>query len=330
MELPRRPGRLSRNPEPRSLTALTTVPVAVARTRQAAILDRGTQQARGARGTGGLALAGRQLPAHVPGSPPATRAASARSRRRASADRIPYSRPANVVTREAKSSMFERKHGHRPAGVFEMESAPPMARVLPLSACDRQQAAIERHDSDPGRALLRLQLPTRADPESYRDWTWVACPVTLPPTIPANAVLHLPTLRIKGGKVRADLAYTHPVPKPARCGHTVAIGVDWGLNTLLSAGAARLHADGTITALGAGAQYRANGVLAKQHRLRRHGERLHAKADQYQRLTDGGGSYSLAARHQVLAEEARRVAGAGRTSMMPSPGQPPGGPLTRP
>jgi hypothetical protein len=218
--------------------------------------------------------------------------------------------PSSVInSRTRQAAMFERNHGHRPAGVFEMESAPPVARVLPLSACDRQQATIERHDSDPGRALLRLQLPTRADPESYRDWTWVACPVTLPPTIPANAVLHLPTLRIKGGKVRADLAYTHPVPKPARCGHTVAIGVDWGLNTLLSAGAARLHADGTITALGAGAQYRANGVLAKQHRLRRHGERLHAKADQYQRLTDGGGSCSLAARHQVLAEEARRVAG---------------------
>ena len=84
--------------------------------------------------------------------------------------------------------------------------------------------------------------PTRA---SYRDWTWVACPIALPPTVPAGAVLHLPTLRIHQGKVRADLAYTHPVPKTRRTGHTVALGVDWGLNTLLSAGAARLHDDGT-------------------------------------------------------------------------------------
>ena len=216
--------------------------------------------------------------------------------------------PSSVISsRTRQAAAFERKHGRLPADVFELEPAPPMALVLPLSACDRQQATMERHDGDPGRALLRLQLPTRADPGSYRDWTWVACPVTLPPTIPANAVLHLPALRVKGGKVRADLAYTHPVPKPARSGHTVALGVDWGLNTLLSAGAARLHADGTITALGAGAQYRANGVLAKQHRLRRQGERLHAKADQYQRLTDGGGR-PLTARRQVLAEEARRVA----------------------
>jgi len=57
--------------------------------------------------------------------------------------------------------------------------------------------------------------------------------------------------------VRADLAHTHPVPKAKRTGHTVALGVDWGLNTLLSAGAVRLHEDGRITAL-AGSRGRRN------------------------------------------------------------------------
>lgn len=57
-----------------------------------------------------------------------------------------------------------------------------------------------------------------------------------------------------------------------------------GLNTLLSAGAVRLYGDGKITALGAGAMFRAAGVLAKQHRLRRESEHLHTKTDQYQRL----------------------------------------------
>ncbi|WP_240509417.1 hypothetical protein [Streptomyces agglomeratus] len=163
------------------------------------------------------------------------------------------------------------EHDRMPVDVFEVESAPKAARMLLLSACDGQQAAIERGD-EPGRALLRLQLPTRPDPASYRDWTWVACPITLPPTIPAGAVLHLPTLRIHQGKVRADLAYTHVVPKTQRTGHTVALGADWGLNTLLSAGAARLHHDGRITVLGAGGMFRADGVLAKQHRLRRESE----------------------------------------------------------
>ncbi|MGW8767269.1 zinc ribbon domain-containing protein [Streptomyces sp. NPDC055815] len=79
--------------------------------------------------------------------------------------------------------------------------------------------------------------------------------------------------------------------------------MDWGLNTLLSAGTARLHDDGRITALGAGAQFRAAGVLAKQYRLRRISEHLHAKSDHYTRLADP----TLDGRAATLAEEIRRV-----------------------
>ncbi|MFF4350953.1 hypothetical protein [Streptomyces sp. NPDC001530] len=158
--------------------------------------------------------------------------------------------PSSVITsRTRQIAAFVNKHGRMPVDGFEVEAAPRAARMLPLSACDGQEATIERAD-DPGRALLRVQLPSRPDPRSYADWTWVACPIMLPPTIPASAVLHLPTLRLHQGKVRADLAYTHAVPKTRRSGHTVALGVDWGLNTLLSAEAARLHEDGTITAIG--------------------------------------------------------------------------------
>jgi len=229
--------------------------------------------------------------------------------------------PSGVIrSRTRQIATFQQQHGRLPAGVFELEKAPQAARMLLLSACDGQQAAIERCASDPRRALLRLQLPTRPDPRSYADWTWVVCPITLPPTIPANAVLHLPTLRMTGGKVRADLAHTHVVPKAHRAGHHVALGVDWGLNTLLSAGAARLHDDGRLNALGTGAQFRAAGVLAKQHRLRRLSEHLHTKADQYQRLiddhtgdTDDTG-HPLHAKHEVLREEIRRVS-ARRTNL---------------
>ncbi|MBZ9643589.1 transposase, partial [Streptomyces sp. PSKA30] len=193
--------------------------------------------------------------------------------------------PSGVIrSRTRQITAFAGKNGRLPADVFELEAPPRAARMLLLSACDGQQATIERGEDDPQRALLRVQLPVRSDPRSYRDWTWVACPVTLPPTVPPGAVLHLPTLRLTGRKVRADLAYTHAVPRTSRTGHTVALGVDWGLNTLLSAGAARLHDDGHITALGYGAQFRAAGVLARQHRLRRLSEHLHAKADHYQRL----------------------------------------------
>jgi hypothetical protein len=107
--------------------------------------------------------------------------------------------------------------------------------------------------------------------------------------------------------VRADLAYTHAVPTTRRSGHTVALGVDWGLNTLLSAGAARLHHDGTLTALGAGGMFRAAGVLAKQHRLRRLSEHLHTKTGHYQRLIGQAGPHHLTDRHAVLAGEIRHV-----------------------
>ncbi|WKU44688.1 zinc ribbon domain-containing protein [Streptomyces sp. VNUA116] len=215
--------------------------------------------------------------------------------------------PGSVIkARTRQIAAFERKHGRLPADVFELEATPRPAGMLLLSACDGQQTTIERTDA-PGRALLRLQLPTRPDPRSYRDWTWVACPISLPPTIPAGAVLHLPTLRIHDGRVRADVAYTHAAPKTRRTGHTVALGVDWGLNTLLAAGAVRLQSNGRMTALGAGGMFRAAGVLAKQHRLRRSSETLHAKADHYQRLTGGHADHALASKHAVLAGEIKRV-----------------------
>ncbi|MCW3818374.1 zinc ribbon domain-containing protein [Micromonospora sp. DR5-3] len=216
--------------------------------------------------------------------------------------------PSSVIKgRTRQVARFRAAHGRLPVDVFEFEGVPRVSRMLLLAACDRQQATIERSDTDARRVLLRLQLPTRPDPRAYRDWTWVACPISLPPTVPASAILHLPTLRVTGRQVRADLAYSHPVPKARRTGHTVALGVDWGLNTLLSAGALRLHPDGRITALGAGGQFRAAGVLAKQHRLRRHGERLHAKADHYQRLAGCDERHHLVGKHEVLRDEIRHV-----------------------
>jgi hypothetical protein len=171
-----------------------------------------------------------------------------------------------------------------------------------------QEATIERPTTDPRRALLRLQLPVRPDPRGHRDWEWTAISLILPPTVPVGAVLHLPTLGLVHGTVRAGVAFSSAVPQARRDGHVIALGVDWGLNTLLSAGAVRLHPDGTITTLGAGGQYRASGVLARQHKLRRHGELLQAKADQHDRIIAGDERHPLAARKAVLDEEARRVA----------------------
>lgn len=217
--------------------------------------------------------------------------------------------PSSVIrARTQQAERYLRDQGRFPAGVTELEGPPHVPGLLLLAAGDRQQAVLERHETDPRRALLRLQLPVRPDPRGYGDWSWVAVPLHLPPTVPASAVLHLPALRACGGRVLADLAFTTGVPRASRAGHVVALGIDWGLNTLLSAGACRLSPDGTITALGAGAQYRAGGVLARQHRLRRQGEALHAKLSHHQRLAAGRENHPAAARAAVLQAEAGRVA----------------------
>ena len=218
-----------------------------------------------------------------------------------------------IRARTRQVQRFLAAEGRLPADVFELERPPGASGVLLLAACDRQLATIGRPGTDPRRALLRLQLPVRPDPRGHRDWEWTAVPLALPPTVPAGAVLHLPTLRVVNGALRADVAFTAAVPRARRNGHVTALGVDLGLNTLLSAGAARLHPDGTVIILGAGGQYRARGVLARQHRLRRHGEKLQAKADQYDRIIGGdGGTRSRPGRPSLT----RRPAGsrsAGRT-----------------
>jgi hypothetical protein len=192
--------------------------------------------------------------------------------------------PGSVIKgRTRQIARFVKAEGRLPADVFELEGRPRVARMLLLAACDGQQATLARDGVNPRAALLRLQLPNRPDPRTYRDWSWVAIPLAVPVTVPDAGALHLPALRLAGGRVFADVAFSHAVPKPARSGHTVALGVDWGLNTLLSAGAVRLDAQGRLRTLGAGAQFRAAGVLAKQHRLRRLSEKLHAKADHCRR-----------------------------------------------
>ncbi|MEU6324362.1 transposase, partial [Streptomyces sp. NPDC047009] len=68
-----------------------------------------------------------------------------------------------IKSRTWQVATFVRKHRRLPADVFELEPSSGIARMLLLSACDGQQASIERAD-EPGRALLRLQLPSRPDP----------------------------------------------------------------------------------------------------------------------------------------------------------------------
>ncbi|MFG3691445.1 hypothetical protein, partial [Micromonospora sp. NPDC047740] len=149
----------------------------------------------------GRALRSASWRAEVTGGVLATWPADPRKRTPAEWDQVRASIPGGehlpssiIKSRTRQAITFAKANGRLPVDVFELEGAPRIPRMLLLAACDQQQATIERSDTDPARALLRLQLPTRPDPRGYRDWTWVACRITLPPTVPAVAVLHLPTL----------------------------------------------------------------------------------------------------------------------------------------
>ena len=155
------------------------------------------------RGPGDLA---RQPGRRTPEEWDAVRAAAPGGRRSLQRDQRPH--PAGRRVRRAQ--------GRLPAGVFELEPPPRRADAL-LSACDGQQAAIERHDADPRRALLRLQLPvrpTRAATGTGRGWrSRSRCRRPSPRRGAAPA--HAPR---PGGRVRADLAFTRAVPRAPQPG----------------------------------------------------------------------------------------------------------------
>ncbi|MCA2175896.1 transposase [Nonomuraea glycinis] len=177
--------------------------------------------------------------------------------------------------------------------VVEVEEPPVVAAQVLLAAADRQLITLERVGGTGVR--LRVQLPLCARPAGRRDWAWHVLPVPLPAQVPADAELRSPTLRVVDGRVRVDLPFTVPVPYAPATGHTVAIGFDWGINTLLVGTVGRLH-DGRVEGDGRPLIYDATPVSAKLHRLRGHREALAAKRDHYATL-QAGLTPSDAARH---------------------------------
>ncbi|WP_157857286.1 zinc ribbon domain-containing protein [Streptomyces yerevanensis] len=197
-------------------------------------------------------------------------------------------------TRQVRAYLAE--HGKLPAGLCELEEPPEIAAQVLLAAMDRQQVTLQRVDA--GLARLRVKLPLCAAPGSGRDWAWHVLDLRLPGTVEADAVLHTPTLRpTRGGRIAVDLPHSRPLSAAPVAGHTVTVGFDWGVNTLLTgtvgrltgrAGQARVVTDGRPLL------FDATAVSAKLHRLRRHREHLAARRDHYRALADGLGSPHLA------------------------------------
>lgn len=153
-----------------------------------------------------------------------------------------------------------------------------------LAAADKQLLTLGR--TGPRTAVLRVQLPLVERPASNRDWAWHALAVNLPANVPDDAELCTPTIRRSGDRVRLDLPFRTSIPFAPAVGHTVAVGFDWGLNTLLAGAVGRLIT-GRVLSDGRMLRYDATGVSAKLHRLRSHREELAAKRDQYAALLAG-------------------------------------------
>ncbi|WP_212830688.1 zinc ribbon domain-containing protein [Catellatospora sp. TT07R-123] len=199
---------------------------------------------------------------------------------------------------------LDRHGGLLPGDLPDLEAAPPAARQVLLAATDRQLVTLAR-DGD-RRVVVRVQLPLVEQPASRADWAWHVMTVALPPTVPVDAAICVPTLRVVGHRVRVDLPYRIPVVRAATSGHTLALGVDWGVNTLLTAALGRLTVQGRTVTDGRMLRYDATAVSAKLHRLRGQREHLAAKRDHHTVLAAGlAPADPRTGRLSALAERAR-------------------------
>ncbi|MDH6626340.1 hypothetical protein M2271_004157 [Streptomyces sp. LBL] len=221
---------------------------------------------------------------------------------------------AEIRNRTRQVRAYVAGHGQLPAGLCVLEGPPQVAPLVLLAAMDRQQVTLARVDAVTAR--LRVKLPLCAAPATGRDWAWHVIDIRLPGTIAPDAVLHAPTLRpTRTGRIAVDLPHSRPAPVTKATGHMVALGFDWGVNTLLTGTLGRLTGKGQtrrVVTDGRPLVFDATTVSAALHRLRGVRESLAAKRDHYRALADGLGSPHLAwgehlDRARVLEDEHGRV-----------------------
>ena len=173
---------------------------------------------------------------------------------------------------------------HRlPTGLVEMEGPPKLGRVLNLAAADKQLVILQRQGQQVGLSVL---LPTRERPSRYADWSWLCLKINLPVTVTPGATLHTPALRIKQSHVKVDLPFEIGVASPSLQGHKVALGLDWGVNTLLVGSVAKMVSIRVVTD-GKPLRFEATGVALKLTRLRIQRERLATKITHLENLLAG-------------------------------------------
>ncbi|MFD3931817.1 zinc ribbon domain-containing protein [Streptomyces sp. NPDC058614] len=211
---------------------------------------------------------------------------------------------AEIRNRTRQVRAYVAEHGQLPAGLCVLEGPPRVAGQVLLAAMDRQQVTLQRVDVTTAR--LRVKLPLRAVPVSGRDWAWHVIDIRLPGTVTEDAVLHTPALRpTPAGRIAVDLPHSRPAPAIKANGHRVALGFDWGVNTLLTGALGRLTGKGQtrrIVTDGRPLVFDATTISAALHRLRTLREHLAAKRDHCKALADG-----LGAPHPAWGEHLERA-----------------------
>ncbi|MEQ4722849.1 zinc ribbon domain-containing protein [Nonomuraea sp. B19D2] len=194
---------------------------------------------------------------------------------------------AEIRNRTRQIRAYLDEHGALPADLTDLEQPPTVAAQIVLAAADRQLVTLERTGDHSGR--LRVRLPLVAAPASGREWAWHVLDVALPPTVPPEATLCTPTLRVKKGRVRVDLPFQTLIGFVPAAGHVIGTGFDWGLNTLLTGVTGRLTDGGRVISDGRPLAYDATGISAKLHRLRAEREHLATKHRHQESLLSGMG-----------------------------------------
>jgi Putative transposase DNA-binding domain len=221
---------------------------------------------------------------------------------------------AEVRNRTRQVLAWQAHHaGRLPAYLCELEGAPQTWGAVLLAAGDKQLVTLER--AGPDGAVLRVQLPLTERPTSRSEWAWHAIQVRLPGHVPSDADLCVPTLRIIGGRVRVDLPWRYDFPTVRGVGHVFALGLDWGVNTLLTGTIGKLATTPTGTRVvtdGRKLRFGATGISAKLHRLRGNRETVAARRDHYARLLDGlpataPDGATLTVKQAILEAEHQRI-----------------------
>jgi len=219
---------------------------------------------------------------------------------------------ATIRNRTRQIEAHRRQHGALPAGLVELEPYLTFGPALLLAAADHQMVTVDR--VLPSMAKIRVKLPLVARPRTRADWGFLALAVTLPRTVPTEARLCTPSLRLVSGRVRVDLPWRQTIPRTAGTGHTVALGFDWGVNTFITAALATTDTDGTVRTDGKPLALRTDGATAKVHRLRKHREVLHAKVRRITALAEGLESHNPTRAAVLMAKADRYTVEADRVS----------------